>query len=92
VIAAACDDYRAGASVDLDLHLERQDRAAGRRIACPTLVPRTRRYLNTKADSPRAVWRAWAADVRDVALDCGHFVAEEEAEACAAALMDLLDS
>lgn len=54
MIAAACEDYRAGASVDLDLHLERR--------------------------------------VRDVALDCGHFVAEEEAEACAAALMDLLDS
>ncbi len=33
-------------------------------------------------------WRAWAEDAREVALDCGHFVAEEAPEACAAALRD----
>jgi haloacetate dehalogenase len=76
VIAAACEDYRGGASVDLEL--DRQDRAAGRRIGCPTLVLWATRFLQTKGGSPLVVWRRWASDVHEVALDCGHFVAEEE--------------
>ena len=36
VIEATCEDYRAGASVDLE-H-DRADRAAGRRLSCPLLV------------------------------------------------------
>ena len=38
------------------------------------------------------VWRRWAHDVREVALDCGHFVAEEAPEACAAALVEFFGS
>ena len=36
VVAACCADYRAGATVDWET--DRADRAAGRRIACPTLA------------------------------------------------------
>jgi len=86
VIVAACEDYRAGATVDLEL--DRQDRSAGRRIGCPTLVLWGKRYLRARGSSPLAVWRRWADDVREVVLDCGHFVAEEEPEACAAAVME----
>lgn len=86
VIEATCEDYRAGMSVDLD-H-DRADRDADRRIQCPTLVLWGRRYLSSKAQSPLEVWRAWAEDVCEVVLDCGHFVAEEQPEACAAALVD----
>jgi haloacetate dehalogenase len=49
-----------------------------------------RRYLAAKDSSPLDVWRTWADDVRDVALDCGHFLAEERPDACAAALEDFL--
>jgi haloacetate dehalogenase len=84
VIAAACADYRAGATIDVE-H-ERDDRAAGRRLGCPMLVLWAKRYLGARGASPLAVWRSWAADVEEVALDCGHFVAEEEPAACAAAL------
>ena len=77
------EDYRAGATVDL-LH-DRQDREAGKRIACPVFVPWGRRY--TKG-SPLAIWQTWADDVRELCLDCGHFIAEEEPEACAAALRE----
>jgi haloacetate dehalogenase len=84
VIEATCEDYRAGA--DVDVEDDRADRQAGRRIGCPTLVIWGRRYLAAKAESPAEVWRAWAEDVGEVALDCGHFVAEEEPEACARAL------
>ncbi len=86
VIAATCADYRAGAS--LDRAHDQADRDAGRKLACPLLVVWGRRYLSAKEAAPLETWRAWAEDAREVALDCGHFVAEEAPEACAAALRD----
>lgn len=86
VIAATCADYRAGASIDR-AH-DRADRDAGRKIACPLLVLWGRDYLTAKDATPLATWRDWADDAREVALDCGHFIAEEEPEASAAALRD----
>ncbi len=86
VIAASCADYRAGASVDRD-H-DRADRDAGRKIACPLLVLWGRRYLAAKEAAPLETWRALAEDAREVALDCGHFLMEEEPELCAAALRE----
>ena len=83
VITAMCEDYRAGATVDRDD--DRADREAGRRIACPVLALWGRQYLGK---SPLETWRVWADDVREVALDCGHFIAEEQPEACAAALRE----
>lgn len=84
VIAASCADYRAGMSQDVD-H-DTADRLAGRRIRCPTLVLWGRGYLAGKVPSPLAAWRDWADDVTEIALDCGHFVAEEQPAACAEAL------
>lgn len=86
VIAATCADYRAGATTDMD-H-DRADREAGKKIGCPVLLVWGRGYLTAKTGSPLDSWRAWADDVREVPLDCGHFVAEEEPDACAAALID----
>src|SRR6185437_3391272 len=60
--------------------------ARGAKIACPVLVLWGRHYLSPRAGSPLAVWRRWADDAREVALDCGHFIAEEAPEDCAAAL------
>ena len=85
VLAATCEDYRASASIDRED--DRADRAAGRRIACPVLVLWGRFYLSNKTASPLAVWRRWADDVEEVSLPCGHFLAEEEPEACADALL-----
>ena len=88
VIEATCEDYRAGASVDLE-H-DRADRESGRRLSCPLLVLWGRRYLAGQAASPLDVWRPWAGDVREVALECGHFLPEEQPDACAAALFDFV--
>jgi haloacetate dehalogenase len=85
VVAAACADYRAGATLDADF--DRADRAAGRRIDCPVLLVWARRYLKERGRRHLDVWRGWAEDVREVSFDCGHFVAEEAAEDCAAALL-----
>jgi haloacetate dehalogenase len=89
VIAAACEDYRAGATIDLEL--DRQDHAVGRRIGCPTLLLWSKQFLGRGA-SPPTVWERWAERVTDVMLDCGHFLAEEEPEACAKALTEFLDA
>jgi haloacetate dehalogenase len=86
VIEASCEDYRAGASIDVEI--DRADRDKGRRIACPVLALWAKGYLQDKIDSPAAVWRHWADDVREVALDCGHFIPEEEPALAAAALRE----
>jgi haloacetate dehalogenase len=73
MVRATCDDYRAGAGIDV--RLDAEDRDAGRRITCPVLVlwgdPKGRR------PSLLEVWRRWADDVSGRALPCGHFLAEE---------------
>ncbi len=83
VRAAMIADYRAGATVDL-AHDE-EDRAAAKRITCPVFVPWGRRYTVT---SPLAVWQSWADDVRELCIDCGHFIAEEAPQECAEALRE----
>ena len=86
VIAATCADYRAGAGIDrLD---DAEDRRRGNKLACPVLVLWGRRYLTSKTASPLAAWSDYADDLREVALDCGHFIAEEEAERCASVLIE----
>lgn len=86
VVASACADYRAGAT--LDAEHDRADRDAGRTIDCPVLLVWARRYLKERGRRHLDVWRRWAEDVREVPLDCGHFVAEEASEDCAAALLE----
>lgn len=86
-VAATCDDYRAGATADVEA--DRADRDAGHRITCPTLALWGNRGATGNA-AMEAVWRAWADDVEVGALDCGHFLAEEAPEATAAALTTFL--
>ena len=84
VIHAACEDYRAGAT--LDCAHDRADRDAGRRIQCPMLALwGARRSVGTVVD-PAATWRRWADRVEGAPMDCGHFLPEESPAAVAAAL------
>ena len=84
VIHAICQEYRAGATIDEEL--DEADRAAGRRIECPVLALWAGRDELGRWFDVLATWRAWADDVRGGALDCGHFLAEEQPESVAAAL------
>ena len=87
VVHGMIEDYRAGVTVDREA--DDADRAAGRRIACPVLVGwSTRDDMEELYGDVVAVWRAWANDVRGVAIDSGHHVAEEAPDALAAALLD----
>jgi len=75
-IHATCEDYRAGATIDLGLDAADFGK---RKIACPTLILwGARGRLETRG--PLGVWRQWAADVAGGSLPCGHFLAEEAPE------------
>jgi haloacetate dehalogenase len=87
-IHAICEEYRAAATVDREHDAE--DRLAGRRIACPVLAlwsdrgPLAQWY--SEVGGPVGIWRAWADDVRGLAVAAGHFFPEEIPEETAAAL------
>jgi haloacetate dehalogenase len=72
-IRAICEDYRAGATIDLEHDAE--DRGK-RRIGCPLLV-----LWGTRGSQPTfdhlGIWREWAQDVQGRGIDSGHFLAEE---------------
>lgn len=74
-VRASCDDYRAGAGIDL-VH-DDDSFAAGLRVTCPLLVLwGASGYVGKAYDVP-SVWRQYATDVTAHALDCGHFLPEE---------------
>ena len=84
-VHAMCEDYRAGATFDLEL--DEADRATARRIACPVLVLwGAQGDLEEIFGDPLAIWRDWADDVRGRALGCGHYLAEEAPDETYAAL------
>ena len=89
VVHAMCEDYRAGLGIDRDN--DEADRAAGRRIGCPTLV-----MWAELDDMPVLygdivpIWQAWANDVRGRSFDAGHHLAEEVPDELAAEILAFL--
>jgi len=77
-IHATCEDYRAGASVDLAN--DRADVSAGRKIACPTLILWGERSVVGKVFRPLETWRDLVSAPMGEAIDCGHFIPEEKPE------------
>jgi haloacetate dehalogenase len=74
-IHATCEDYRAAESIDL-VH---DDADFGRRkVTCPLLVLWGRHGVIERCFAPLAEWREYAVDVRGNALDCGHYLPEEQ--------------
>jgi len=88
-IHAACEDYRASASIDLE-H-DRASRAAGEKIACEMLVLWGERGVVGRLYDPLALWRAQcAANVQGHALAAGHFIPEELPVETSVSLLDFL--
>ena len=85
-IAATCEDYRAGATVDYD-H-DKRDFEASNKIQAPLLALWGDKGIAKSVDDPLAVWRKWCRDVTGRALSCGHFVPEEAPEATCDALSE----
>ncbi len=71
---AMLEDYRAGASIDLE-----HDRAdVDRKVEAPTLVVWGENgVVGRRPENPLDVWRERASDVRGTAVDAGHFLVEE---------------
>jgi haloacetate dehalogenase len=83
-IRATCDEYRAGASIDLD-----HDRADRRRkIAMPLLVLWGERSGQGSGYDMLAVWREHAENVTGRAINSGHFLPEEAPDDTYRALHD----
>lgn len=88
VIAAACADYRMGATRDAEQ--DAADRAAGRRIACPLLALWGEQATDGRPYDPLEIWRRWADSVSGHRIPSGHFLAEEKPDAVLAALIPFL--
>jgi len=80
-VHAICEEYRAAAGIDIEM--DRTDRQAGRRIACPLLVLWAQGSgLDTwysDVGGPLEIWRRWANDVTGRSLVGGHFFPEQNA-------------
>jgi haloacetate dehalogenase len=94
-VHATCNDYRAGQTCDLAV--DEADRAAGRKIECPTLaiwgdagIPSEVETRDVEDDAP-AAWRGWCTTVKGAGIDSGHFVAEENPQATLAHLFPFLE-
>jgi haloacetate dehalogenase len=92
-IHAFCEDYRAGATRDVEA--DEADLAAAKRMDCPTLVIWSAVYLTRDRDNGGEtaldVWRrTFAPDATGAEVPGGHFVAEEAPEETLAALSAFL--
>ncbi|MBZ6076089.1 alpha/beta fold hydrolase [Microvirga puerhi] len=92
-IHAFCEDYRAGATRDIEA--DDADRAAGRTIQCPVQLIWSDFYLvsgtSGEEQHPLDIWRStFAPGIRGVGISSGHFMAEEEPGATLTALQEFL--
>jgi haloacetate dehalogenase len=88
-IHGMCEDYRAAATIDVQL--DHADQAAGKRIRCPLQVLWGKRNLLERCYDVLAIWRAWSElSVEGEAIDCGHFLPEEAPEPTLQALQGFL--
>jgi haloacetate dehalogenase len=92
-IHAFCEDYRAGATRDVEA--DEADLSAGRTIMCPVQIIASEFYLvggtDLGSDDPLAIWRrTFAPEATGTKIRSGHFVAEEAASATLAALQAFL--
>ncbi|WP_127089856.1 alpha/beta fold hydrolase [Aquabacter cavernae] len=83
-VRAACEDYRAGATIDL-AHDE-VDRAEGRQIDCPVLAVWGSHGIPSRGASPLEAWRVFAPKIQGQPIVGGHFLPEESPDALLAAL------
>ena len=94
-IHAFCEDYRAGATRDIEA--DEADLAAGKTIGCPTQLIWSDFYLvrgtSGEAVPPLDVWRrTFAPDISGIGVSSGHFVAEENPGATLDALSAFLSA
>jgi haloacetate dehalogenase len=87
-IHATCEDYRAGATIDITHANETRDR----KVTCPLLVLWGERGTVGRLYDVMKIWREHATDVRGKSLPAGHFLPEEVPDETLAELMAFLSS
>ena len=87
-IHATCEDYRAGASIDLVY--DEADLSAGKKVTCPLLALWSAKGYVGRTQDVLQVWREYATQVRGQSLPCGHFLPEEIPDETYAALRPFL--
>jgi haloacetate dehalogenase len=85
-IHATCEDYRAGASIDLDHAAE----DGTKRVTCPLLVLWGERGTVGRLEPVMDIWREKAVNVMGRPLPAGHFLPEEVPEETLSALLGFL--
>ncbi len=89
-IHASCEDYRAAASIDLEL--DRVDRDAGHKVKCPTLVLWGEKGAMGQCYDVLDTWQEKCEIVSGAALPCGHFLAEETPKETSQALLEFFSN
>ena len=72
-IHATCEDYRAGASIDL----EHDEADFDSKVTCPMLALWSATGYTGRSQDMLQVWRDYATNVRGHSLPCGHHLPEE---------------
>ena len=85
-IHAVCEDYRAGASIDL-VH---DDADFEQKVNCPMLAMWSSTGYVGRTQDVLKVWLDNATDVRGKSLTCGHYIAEEMPDEAYAAIKEFL--
>lgn len=85
-IHAACEDYRAAATIDL----RHDDEDAGRKISAPLLILWGTKGVIERCFDPMALWRLRAEHVEGATVEAGHFLVEEAPQATLDALLPFL--
>src|SRR5215468_6145061 len=78
-IHAICEDYRAAATIDLEM--DEADFRAGRKILCPVLLLWGATGGGGRNHDSMRIWPLYAADIKGgKALPCGHYLTDEAPE------------
>lgn len=85
-IHGACEDYRAGAGIDL-VHDEAD---LAQKITCPHLALWSETGYVGRTQDVLGVWRDYSTNVHGKSLPCGHYIAEEMPDESYALLKEFL--
>ncbi|KAG4264864.1 hypothetical protein FPRO03_00148 [Fusarium proliferatum] len=92
-IHSTCEDYRAGAF--LDKAYDEKDVQEGNKIQAPMLAiwgnaGVSAESLQNKSEGPLEIWQKYTHNVCGKALECGHFIPEEDSEGLSEVLVPFL--
>tara|TARA_B110000444_G_C18620274_1_gene491823 strand:- start:14 stop:760 length:747 start_codon:yes stop_codon:yes gene_type:complete len=86
VIISSCEDYRAGASIDIEHHNKDKEK-----ISCPTLILWGKSSLVGKNFMPLEVWNNYCIKLEGFGLKGGHYLPEENPKSVTSKIFNFLN-